>query len=244
MLQQIPKEQSVFGRGVYGIGEGVRLLNFHRHDAAADKRVTPRTISRWLRGHDYRVGDEVRHAEPLWNPDYTSEDGLLELSFRDLIELRFVKAFRDQGLGLTAIRECFQRAVEEVQDQRPFSTKRFRTDGNTIFLDVTHAVSEGELIDLKHRQRVFRTIIEPSLRDLEFDADAVARWYPLGASRRSVVIDPRRAFGRPLVEGGVPTEVLAIAVQVEGSVDSVARLYEVAPSAVRDAMEFERKLAA
>jgi uncharacterized protein (DUF433 family) len=166
------------------------------------------------------------------------------LSFRDLIELRFVKSFRDLGLSLPTIRACFQRAIEKVQDERPFSTQKFRTDGKAIFLDITQNVGDGELIDLRHRQRVFRTVVEPSLRDLEFDADVVARWYPLGVLRRSIVIDPARVFGRPLAaEAGVPTEVLVNAVNVEGSVETVARLYEVAP-AVRDAVAFERKLAA
>ena len=58
------------------------------------------------------------------------------------------------------------------------------------------------------------------------------------------MIDPARAFGRPLAEGGVSTEVLANAATVEGSIGKAARAYEVAPAAVRDAVEFERKLAA
>jgi uncharacterized protein (DUF433 family) len=101
------------------------------------------------------------------------------------------------------------------------------------------------MIDLRRRQGVFRTLVEPSLRDLEFDADVVARWHPLGTTRRSVVIDPARSFGRPLAaESGVPTQVLADAVRAEGSVERVARLYELAPAAVRDAVVFEQKLAA
>ena len=104
---------------------------------------------------------------------------------------------------------------------------------------------EGELVDLKRRQGVFRAVVEPSLRDLEFDADVVARWFPLGMGRRSIVIDPARAFGRPVAaEAGVPTEVLAGAVAVEGSPEKVARLYEVSPAAVRDALRFEQALAA
>jgi uncharacterized protein (DUF433 family) len=63
--------------------------------------------------------------------------------------------------------------------------------------------------------------------------------------RRSIVIDPSRAFGRPIAaETGIPTEVLATAVAVDGSPEKVARLYEVLPSAVRDALRFERALAA
>lgn len=100
------------------------------------------------------------------------------------------------------------------------------------------------MIDLKKRQQVFRTIIEPSLRDLEFDASAVARWYPLGKGHRSIVIDPARSFGRPIVQRGVPTEILAEAVKLEGSAGAVASLYEVPKADVLAAVEFEQRLAA
>ena len=110
---------------------------------------------------------------------------------------------------------------------------------------LSRGVREGELIDLKRRQGVFRAVVEPSLRDLEFDADVVARWFPLGIGQRSIVIDPARAFGRPLAaESGARTEVLANAVAVEGTPEKVARLYEVSSAAVRDSVRFERALAA
>jgi len=166
------------------------------------------------------------------------------LSFRDLIELRFVKTFRDLGVGLTTIRDCYHRAVDEIHDDRPFSTQRFRTDGKTIFLEITEKDHDGRMIDLKKRQQVFRTIIEPSLRDLEFEASGVARWYPLGSKHRTVLVDPARSFGRPIVRRGVPTEILAEAVKLEGSVDAVASIYEVPKAEVRSALEFEQRLAA
>ena len=118
-------------------------------------------------------------------------------------------------------------------------------DGKTIFLEITHDVREGELLDLKRRQGAFHRVVAPSLRDLEFDADIVARWFPLGMSRKSIVIDPTRAFGRPIVvEGGVPAEVLSKAVEVEGTPERVAKLYEVPLAAVRDAVSFQQRLAA
>lgn len=209
MLKRVSApDRDVLGRGVYSAAEATKLLNFQRREDAAARTVSRQTIARWLQGYDYPVGGERRRSDPLWRPDYANDDDQIELSFRDLIELRFVKSFRDLGLSLPTIRACFQRAVEDVQDERPFSTRKFRTDGKAIFLDITQDVGEGELIDLRHRQKVFRTVVEPSLRDVEFDADVVARWYPLGASRRLIVIDPARAFGRPLAaEAGVPTEL-------------------------------------
>jgi uncharacterized protein (DUF433 family) len=246
MLKRKTPEIDALGRGVYSTAEALRLINFSRGQGIARRSVAGQTISRWLNGYDYEVNGEKRHSAPLWRSDYTNNDGAVqEISFRDLIELRFVKTFRDLGLSLPTIRDCFIRAVEEANDERPFSTQKFRTDGKTIFLDITRGVHEGELIDLRRSQAVFRSFIVPSLQDLEFDADEVARWFPLGNGRPSIVIDPARSFGRPVVrETGVPTETLASAIKVEGSVENVARLYEVPLLAVRDALEFEQKLAA
>src|SRR5262245_52267055 len=135
--------ETVLGRGVYGGADALRLVNFSRRSkgepgAQAKRRTISRqTMTRWLRGYDYARQGVRHHLDPLWVPDYPSEGNALELSFRDLIELRFVKVFRDIGLSLPAIRHCFERAVEEVHDRRPFSTRRFRTDGKTIFLEIT-----------------------------------------------------------------------------------------------------------
>ena len=77
------------------------------------------------------------------------------------------------------------------------------------------------------------------------DAEIVARWFPLGMSRRTIVVDPMRAFGRPIVvDGGVPTEVLSQAVEIEGSPERVSKLYEVPLAAVRDSVAFQQQLAA
>jgi uncharacterized protein (DUF433 family) len=227
------------GRGAYGAAEALRLIDFRRFLATAPRKISRQTVLRWLGGQD--------HSQALWTPEFRpiQNDDAFDVSFRDLIELRFVKAFRDAGLSLQTIRECFGRAVEVVHDARPFSTRRFRTDGKTIFFEITDGVREGELVDLKYRQNVFHRIVEPSLHDLEFDADVLARWYPLGMSRKSIVIDPDRSFDRPIVsDGGVPTETILRAVEAEGSAQRVARLYELPLGAVRDAVSFEKQLAA
>jgi uncharacterized protein (DUF433 family) len=237
------KEPDALSRGAYSAAEGLRLLNFTRGPGPV-RHVSRNTVARWLRGYDFETDEGGGHSEPLWRPDYSNDDDLIELSFRDLIELRFVKAFRDIGLALPTIRECYQRAADEVHDERPFSTQKFRTVGKTIFLEITEGLHEAKLVDLKRRQNVFSTIVEPSLKDLEFDASAVARWFPLGTARKSVVVDPARAFGRPIAASGIPTEVLSRAVDVEGSVAKVVRLYDVTSAEVKSAVAFERKLAA
>lgn len=240
-MPKIEHEPDALSRGAYSASEALRLLNFSRSSVA--RHVSRNTVIRWLQGYDFGPEGEG-HSEPLWQPDYQNDNNIVELSFRDLIELRFVKAFRDIGLGLPTIRACYQRAADEVHDERPFSTQLFRTDGKTIFLEITEGLQEPKLIDLRKRQNVFRTIVEPSLKDLEFDASVVARWFPLGVQRRSIVVDPSRAFGRPVSASGVPTEVLARAVEIEGNPRKVSFLYNVSTAEVRDAVAFERRLAA
>jgi uncharacterized protein (DUF433 family) len=59
------------------------------------------------------------------------------------------------------------------------------------------------------------------------------------------ILDPTRAFGQPIAtDFGAPTTTLADSVKVEGSVERVANIFEVAVSVVRDAVKFEESLIA
>ena len=92
----------------------------------------------------------------------------------------------------------------------PFCTNRFVTDGREIFVELHRETGEPSLVEIVNRQAVFAQIIRPFLKGLEFaDGTGLVRWWPLG-EQRSVVLDPTRNFGRPIVaRHGVPTEVLA-----------------------------------
>jgi len=228
--EQKPLSEYV-GVGSYTASEAARLL-----------KASPRDINRWMRGYSFKRNDRVRVMEPLWTPQHASDDKSIELGFRDLIELRFVRAFIQAGVGLLAIRNCLEYARQCVQDERPFSTRRFQTDGRTIFLESIGSSNDSKLLDLKQRQYVFKQVIERTFKDLDIEDDVVTRWRPYHG-KGSIVIDPTRSFGQPIAaDYGVPTVVLADAVVAEGSMDQVARLYDVSISAVRDAVHFESEL--
>lgn len=168
------------------------------------------------------------------------------MGFRDLIELRFVKAFLDAGVGLLAIRNCLDYARECANDERSFSTRRFQTDGRTLFLESIErsgeATAEPKMLELKKKQYVFKHVIERTFRDLDIENDAVARWRPFHG-KKSIVINLGRAFGQPIVSDfGVPTIALADAVEAEGSVEEVARISDVTATVFRDAVQFETSL--
>ena len=92
---------------------------------------------------------------------------------------------------------------------------------------------------------MFAEITKAFLRQLEFkDGAMLERWWPLG-KERNVVLDPRKNFGQPtIVSEGVPTKVLAESFKANGSVEEVARWYEMKPEFIEEAVEYERSLAA
>ncbi|WP_244441342.1 MULTISPECIES: hypothetical protein [Methylosinus] len=186
----------------------------------------------------------MTEVPPLWTPQLPRFEDRLEIGFRDLIELRFVRAFLDAGLGLKTIRDCLALARDCAKDDRPFSTRRFQTDGRTIFMESLELSGEGELLDLKKRQYAFKRVVERTFRDLDVSDEVVTRWRPFNG-KESIVVDPGRAFGQPIAaEFGVPTVALAEAVEAEGSVERVAMIYDVSIGAVRDSVKFEASLRA
>ncbi len=195
-----------------------------------------------MKGYDYSRAGVPYRSDALWQTDIPRIEDQVELSFRDLIELRFVLAFARAGLGLKAIRNCLSYARDCIQSDRPFSSGRFRTDGQTIFLESIKASGDPELLDLKRRQYAFKSLIERNFRDLDLEGGTVVRWHPF-QGKQTIVIDPTRSFGQPIAAAsGVPTIALADAVAAEGSVSRVARLFEVLPSVVRDAVRYETEL--
>lgn len=230
---RLPSSTASIGTGFYTVPEAARLL-----------KIPARNINRWLGGYALRSGGKAIDIAPLWTPQLPRAADHIELGFRDLIELRFVQAFITAGLGLTTIRHCLEYARACVNDERPFSTRRFLTDGRTILLDSVSEAGAAEMLDLKSRQYVFKQIIERTFKDLDIEDEAVARWRPL-QGKDSIVIDPARAFGQPVAaDYGVPTVVLAQAVMAEGAAERVAQIYEVPVSVVRDAVKFEDYLIA
>lgn len=226
-------DTSLIGMGLYTLSEAGLLL-----------QVAPGKIARWLRGHDANG----KHYEPLWQPQIILDDGI-GLGFRDLMEVRVAASFIAQGLPPVRVRQAIALARDFVGEDHPLSTRAFRTDGRSIFMQVVKENGEDALIDLFSRQYAFRDVVEQSLRHVDFDdTGRPAVWWPLGRSR-SVLVDPARSFGQPIEsETSIPVDALVRAVRAEGSAEEAARAWQVSPRAVRRALAFhsvmqERKAA-
>lgn len=221
------------GKGIYSIPDVHRITG-----------LPNRVIYRWVRGYDYTYNGETQHANKLWETDFDLIDNQISLSFKDLIEIKFVNAFKKYGLGINTIRNSLLIAQERFGTNHPFSTMNFLTDGRKIFLAVEGERGEKILEEISKRQIVFNQIVSPFLKQLEFENDILLRWWPLTKSK-SVVLDPNRNFGQPIVKNeGILTEILSNAVHANDSFDVVMDWYNVSRKSLEDALEYESQLAA
>jgi uncharacterized protein (DUF433 family) len=235
------QDQSMTATNVTALNTGIYSLS----EAARLTGVSTGRIRRWLKGYDFRKGTKQRHSDAVWHGQHKPLDNRIALGFLDLIEIRFVEAFLRQCVSWKTMRLAHTLAREEMKTEHPFCTNQFVTDGRKILLRQGATSSDQALIDIATDQQEFLRLVQPFLKEFEFSEDNyLSRWWPLG-KHRAVVIDPVRNFGQPTVaESGVPTQVLARGLSANKSVEMVARWFEVQPDEVRDAAEFEQKLAA
>ena len=231
------------GLGLYPLPEAARLV-----------QLDTRTAQRWAEGYDFQYEGERRHSPGVMGLSLDRAAGRRDLTFPEMLTLRLVRGFRGAGLSLRTIKRVAEAAAVDFGTPTPFVTRRFRTDGRKVFVELRAAEPandepvpprrERELIDVLTRQREFGEIVEKSLfQNVEWHDDIAARWWPLGTGR-AVVLDPAALFGAPhIVQTRVPTDVLANAVQAEGGGDeavaAVADWHGVTPGQVRDAVDFE-----
>jgi len=225
---------SLLGVGIYSVPEAARLTG-----------VSSQRIRRWLQGYEFRSAGETRRSPAVWTPDLPVIGGVLALSFRDLMEIRFVDAFLERGVSWKTLRAAEAAAAMEIHSSHPFSTRKFKAYGRTILYEFATAEGERRLLELVEGQYNIPAVVGPHLYSgVVFSKSRAVKWFPLAGSQR-VVLDPKRSFGQPIVvPESVPTKILAQAFRAEGSIERVARWFVVDPQSVEDAVEYENKLAA
>ena len=207
---------------------------YTRSQAAAVLGVHPNKLRRWL--------GETASADPVISRD-CAVDGAI--TFTELMELMFIRQFRNEGVSMPAIRKAATAAAKKFRSTHPFATKRFDTDGKTIFATLQKKESDQTVVeDLAKGQLVFDQIIKPFFRKIEYGKQDAMRYWPLEMDGL-VVLDPERRFGQPIdSQTGIPTATLANAVSIDPrhDVDGIAKWFGVSRKAVNAAVSFENSL--
>jgi len=204
------------GVGLYSLADAARLLKAPR-----------RTLSRWVEGYV----QVLRSGEKAYSPVIETSDASI-LSFGDLVELLYVKGFRDAGVSLDEIRQTVGHFRIAWNESYPLATRKFATNGRNLLLE-----EGGEWKTALSRQHC--AFIEEIGQRLIHLGDLASEWRPLGPEHQ-VVLNPYRSFGKPIDrESGTHTAVLVQAVEAGDSLESVAWWYGTSTQGISDAIEFE-----
>lgn len=223
------------GVGLYSFPEAARIIG-----------IKPAKLRRWVGQYRRKATGAEYLSKPVVSRYFP--DGEHILTFLELVELLFVKLFREQGVPMVIIREAAVEAARRFDTPYPFAVKRFDTDGQRIFATLREESQEERgIVELGKGRYVFDAVVRPFFRKLEYqDSGDALRYWPRDREGR-VVIDPQRAFGKPIdAETGVPTRALYDAVLAGGgqSPAAVAEWFGVPLDAVEAAVAFEQSLLA
>ena len=230
------------------IGTGI----YSPPEAAALIKAPTAEVRRWAFGYSRRRGGTRIHYDPLIRTDLPEREGQEALTFMELVELMYIKGFRRAGAPWKLIHEAAAVAARLFQTEHPFAMRKFFADPGGIYAELQEAEGGDSLVRMVgHGQHAFQDVVRPYLGQLEFDPlEVPTRWWPMGREGR-VVVDPQVAFGAPIVaEIGIPTRILAEALNAELEYDParglerVAWAYKVPPRHVQTAARFEEWLKA
>ena len=165
------------------------------------------------------------------------------LSFLNLIEAHVLWSVRNKhSVPLRAVRTALSYAERELEVTRLLIRPELWATGRELFL---HRYSE--LINLsKTGQLVMRRLLENSLQRVERDeSDFPIRLFPFSRDSqtrdRLIVIDPRIAFGKPVIaRTGVSAAVLAQRVDAGEELGDVAHDYDLEVTEVEEALVYVR----
>lgn len=162
------------------------------------------------------------------------------------MELRVVASLVDEHeIPLQTVRRAADAAKRLFETKYPFASRRIWVERRRIFASLSRTDQEeiAEITRHANGQLGWSTILQPLLRDVEFDVATflTKRWWPLGPSE-PIVLDPAICFGAPCVNGTRVRTVVVAGMVAASSVTEAAEAYDISREAVAAACRFEVEL--
>jgi len=213
----------------YGLAEAARYL-----------KLPAPTLRSWVAGRVYPKAKGVGHFRPLIHPPRANPP---VLSFWNLIEAHVLRSLRiEHAVTIKAVRQAVDYAERTLKIRRLLLSREIRTDAGRLFLD-----KYGALIDLPASgQLAMRLVFDEHLKRVEWDEwKFPVRLYPFVSTGmlapRTIAIDPKIAFGRPVVaRAGISTAAIAGRIDAKEPASEVAADYDLTVEEVEQAVLYER----
>jgi len=210
-------------------------------EAARYVRLPAATLRSWVLGRQYPTTEGRSDFPPLIRPASLKPPWL---SFSNLIEAHVLRSLRtEHGVSVKELRGALFYAEKSLGIDRLLLRPELRAEAGRVFLD-----RYGELIELTASgQLAMRRLFDEHLLRVEWDSSRFPmRLYPFVSTSapsagHPIVIDPRIAFGRPVVlRRGISTSTIAERIDAGETVNEIAADYELEQSEIEEAVVYER----
>jgi len=198
-------------------------------DAARYAKTTPQTVSYWHFGGP-RVGPALpgrEHRRPL--------------SYLELVEAAFVATFRTLGVSLQRIRKAREYAAQTLNSEFPFAEYRWLTEGQHMLLDLWENEADFEAKQLivgdVHGQVAWQNMVGERFAQFDYEHELALVWHVAGR-QSPVIIDPRIAFGAPMVRG-IATWVLKGRWKAGESTEDIEEDFRLNEDEIKQGLQFE-----
>lgn len=212
------------------IGEGIFLIK----DVSEILRLPYAKVRHWLIEYwNNRFGK--KHGGYSFG-----DDGNKAINFYTLIEFLCFYKLREEGLSAHKIQKIHDVLSKDLKTIYPFAKYSLYTDGKHVWYE---HIENLVRIDGK-RQISFKQILEPYLKNIDFDKNQIAtRYFPIGREHK-VVVDPKHQFGQPTIVGtNIKIETIYNLLNGGETKESVSYLYDLSLPQVNDAILYYKKVA-
>ena len=211
-------------------------------DAARYLHIPLPTLRSWLKERAYQTKLGQRICKPIIQRPSTAP----QLSFTNLIEAYILQILRKtHQIKLDKVRQALDYMSRELNSQHPLVEKGFQTDGVDLFID-----RMDKLVNVSRSgQLTIRETLKHLLSRVEWDErDIATRFFPFihaeGNNDRILYIDPRIAFGKPLIVGTrIPSGSIIDLYDAGDEIEDIANEFGCTPKQVKAAIQFESSAA-
>lgn len=210
------------GSGIYTATEIANIL-----------RVPYRKVYTWMNKYwDGKIGKEFG-SKYSWDIN-----GTRAVSFHTFIEFYVMMRFSEAGVKPKQVLEAHTELSKMYRTAFPFARKEvlkgIRSDGKHIFLKTIAGT-----IELNGAKQFNLDLIKIFFVNLEFDKDNLAsRFWPIG-KEKSILVDPTRGFGHPVIEGkNIFPEIIYSHHKAGDPIAYIAHVYQISESEVNHALEY------
>ena len=198
------------------------------------------TIHEWARPGD--------RAHPLITA-FPRRGRQATVPFIGFAEAYVLSAFRRAGVPMQRIRPAVDALAKTIGIEHALASRQLYTDGAEVLYDYAADRGEADLLELvvvRTGQHQFSEVVRDYLRRVTYGGDGWASKVRLPSyDRAEVIVDPRIAFGLPLVvHGGARVEDLVDRFVAGDSVADIADDFGVPAQEVEDVIRVATRAAA